>query len=478
MQWTTACPDWEQKLRLRQSIIPAPLFPNEAEAGLAVLRELKIVDAPGSPSIGESCAEWVFDFAGAIFGAYDYTTGRRMISEYMLCIPKKNSKSTIAAGIMLTALIRNWRMSAEFIILAPTKEIADNSFKPAADMVKHDEELRDLMHVQPHLRTITHRETGATLKVVAADGDTVGGKKAVGVLIDEAWLFGKNVKAPDIIREATGGLASRPEGFVIWLTTQSNEPPAGVFREKLKYSRAVRDGRIDDNQFLPVIYEFPQDMIKSGEARLVENFHLVNPNMGFSVDEVFLRRSFKMAEEAGEEELRGFLAKHANIEVGLALLSERWAGADFWEVQGKRPGLSFDDLLRMCEVIDIGIDGGGLDDLLGFAAIGRHRKTREWLLWTHAWAHPSVLTRRQTVAANFHDFAKDNNLTLVEQIGQDVEQVASLVARVEQSGLLDKVGLDPAGIGAILDALVEAGVPEEKVIGISQGWKLGGAIKT
>ena len=98
----------------------------------------------------------------------------------------------------------------------------------------------------------------------------------------------ENVKAPDIIREATGGLASRPEGFVIWLTTQSNEPPAGVFREKLKYSRAVRDGRIDENQFLPVIYEFPQDMIKSGEARLVENFHLVNPNMGFSVDEAFL----------------------------------------------------------------------------------------------------------------------------------------------------------------------------------------------
>ena len=478
MQWTTACTDWEQKLRAGQSIIPRPLFAQEAEAGLAVLRELKIVDAPGSPTIGESCAEWVFDFAGAIFGAYDYTTGRRMISEYMLCIPKKNSKSTIAAGIMLTALIRNWRMSAEFIILAPTKEIADNSFKPAADMVKHDEELRDLMHVQPHLRTITHRQTGATLKVVAADGDTVGGKKAVGVLIDEAWLFGKNVKAPDIIREATGGLASRPEGFVIWLTTQSNEPPAGVFREKLKYSRAVRDGRIDDNQFLPVIYEFPQDMIKNGEARLIENFHLVNPNMGFSVDEAFLRRSFKMAEEAGEEELRGFLAKHANIEVGLALLSERWAGADFWEIQGKRPGLSFDDLLRMCEVIDIGIDGGGLDDLLGFAAIGRQRNTREWLLWNHAWAHPSVLTRRQTVAANFHDFAKDHNLTLVEQIGQDMEQVASLVARVEQSGLLDKVGLDPAGIGAILDALVEAGVPEEKVIGISQGWKLGGAIKT
>ena len=30
----------------------------------------------------------------------------------------------------------------------------------------------------------------------------------------------------------------------------------------------------------------------------------------------------------------------------------------------------------------------------------------------------------------------------------------------------------------LMHALVEAGVPEEKVIGISQGWKLGGAIKT
>ena len=70
------------------------------------------------------------------------------------------------------------------------------------------------------------------------------------------------------------------------------------------------------------------------------------------------------------------------------------------------------------------MDGGGLDDLLGFAAIGRHRKTREWLLWTHAWAHPSVLTRRQSVAANFHDFAKDNNLTLVSQIQMDAVATA------------------------------------------------------
>jgi len=53
-----------------------------------------------------------------------------------------------------------------------------------------------------------------------------------------------------------------------------------------------------------------------------------------------------------------------------------------------------------------------------------------------------------------------------------------MVAQVEQSGLLDKIGVDPAGIGGILDALVAAEVPKEKVVGISQGWKMTGAIKT
>ena len=477
MLWTTACPDWWRRLAASESIIPEPLFPQEAEESLEVFKGLRIVDAPGSPTIESACAPWVLAFAGAVFGSYNSETGERLIREFMLCIPKKNSKSTIAAAIMLTALVRNWRMSAEFIILAPTKEIADNAFVPAKDMVNTDEELKDLLHVQPHLRLITHRETGATLKVVAADSDVVGGKKAVGVLIDEAWLFGKNPKAADMIREATGGLLSRPEGFVIWLTTQSNEPPAGVFRSKLNYARGVRDGRINDNRFLPIIYEFSKEMIDSGAARKPENFHLVNPNMGFSVDRPTLERLFMQAEIDGEAELRGFLAKHLNIEIGLALMSDAWVGAEFWEPQAAT-WLNLEQILERCEVIDVGGDGGGLDDLLGLAVIGREAGTRRWFHWAHAWAHPSVLKRRKSEAPRLKDLEAIGDLTIVKRIGDDVEEFAAIVKRINETGLLDKVGLDPAGIGSVLDALADAGVEEDKIVGISQGWKLTGAIKT
>lgn len=478
MKWSTACPDWETRIRGGKTLIPfAPLFPAEAASALDTFNALRMVDAPGSPTMGEISRPWVADFVSSIFGAYDAESGRRLITEFFLLISKKNGKSSDAAGIMMTALLRNWRESGEFLILAPTKEIADNSFFPARDMVRKDEELAELLHVQDHIRTITHRNTGAMLKVVAADSDTVGGKKAIGVLVDELWLFGKQPNAENMLREATGGLASRPEGFTIYLSTQADAPPTGVFRQKLLYARGVRDGRIEDKRFLPVLYEFPEQMVKNGEHREPKNFFITNPNLGASVDNEFLERELRKAENDGEESMRGFLAKHLNVEIGLALMSDRWAGADFWEQQGTE-GLTLDTVIERSEVLCVGIDGGGLDDLMGLCVIGRDEKTRDWLVWSHAWAHPSVLERRKAIAASLHDFAKQGDVTLVKRIGDDVSDIAEIVRKLEATGKLDKIGVDPVGIGAVLDAIYELGIDKDRIAGISQGWRLAGAIKT
>lgn len=482
--YTTACPDWAERLVAGKSIIPPPIYPVQAQEALAVFKQLRIVDAPGSPTFGEACESWVFDFVAAIFGAYDAETGRRLIREVLMLIPKKNSKSTLAAGIMVTALILNWRVSAEMIILAPTVEIANNAFAPARDMIKVDDDLSELFHVQDHVRTITHRTMGATLKVVAADSETVGGKKASWVLIDEEWLFGKRPNAEAMFREAVGGLASRPEGIVIKLTTQSDEPPAGVFRQDLQRMRDVRDGKILDPQSLPVLYEHPPEMVSAGDHLKLENMPLVNPNFGVSVDSEFLRREYEKADQAGEHSLRGFLAKHANVEVGLNLRSDRWAGADFW-LQQARPErvATLEDLLQRCEVVTSGIDGGGLDDLLGLVAVGRERETRKWLAWAHAWAHEIVLQRRKDIVTKLQEFEAAGDLTIVKLPGQDVDQVADAICKIKAAGLMPEenaIGVDPAGIGAIVDELTtEArGIDLKQIVAVSQGWKLNGAIKT
>lgn len=476
MKWTTACIDWEERLVHRKSIIPPPIFRDQAEQALAIFKELKVVDLPGRPTFGECSGGWVFDFVRAIFGGCDPETGKQLIREYGLLISKKNTKSTIAAGIMLTALILCWREEEEHLILAPTKEVADNSFKPAAGMIRADEELSALFQIQDHIRTITHRVNRNTLKVVAADTDTVSGKKSGRILVDELWLFGKRANAEAMFLEALGGQVSRDEGWVIFLTTQSDDSPAGYFKKKLDFWRDIRDGIQVKPHVLGIMYEYPKAMVEAQAYLDPDNFYITNPNLGRSVSEEWLRNNLEEQRSSTQGGYQQFLAKHLNVEIGLNLRADRWAGADFWESAAER--VTWEQLIERCEVICIGIDGGGLDDLLGFAALGRCESTGRWFAFCKAWAHPSVLERRKEIAPRLQDFARDGDLVLVQQIGDDMAQLAGMVAEIEDYGLLDKVGIDPGGVGGVLDALVTAGVPQEKILGISQGWRLGGAIKT
>lgn len=94
--WSTACPDWAERLKKGLSIIPDPIYPDEAAHALAIFKQLRIVDAPGSPTFGESCAPWVFDLVAALFGSYDAQTGVRHIKEVFYPYPQE--KLEVHAG--------------------------------------------------------------------------------------------------------------------------------------------------------------------------------------------------------------------------------------------------------------------------------------------------------------------------------------------------------------------------------------------
>ena len=217
----------------------------------------------------------------------------------------------------------------------------------------------------------------------------------VGALIDELHVLGKMPRAAKAMVQLRGGMAPFPETFLATITTQSDEPRSGCSPMTWSGARGAR--RPPDSPVLPVLYEFPMEEQTSpakavarseklaagdaergpvhrdraaggrGRGRGGEGRVLI-PHLGLAAPEHPDRHG---AARAGMGQ-RGLLGGSADVRITL------------------------DALLERCEVVDVGIDGGGLDDLLGLYVVGRDAATHDWIGWAKAWAHPVVLERRRT----------------------------------------------------------------------------------
>lgn len=502
MPLSLAVPDWQERIKASHSLCPiVDVNPDEQARAIRMFDRLRIPDVIGQPTMADGCGGWFREIVGILLGSIDPVTAARLVRGLFLLAAKKSSKTTYGAGMMLTALLMNKRPGGEFIFTGPTHDISEIAYGAAEGMIEADDEhqrqengqegyLKKVLHTRDHLKRIEHRNTGANLNIKTFDMDVATGVKPVGVLVDELHIIAKDRNAARVLGQLRGGRISNPEAFFAIITTQSDEPPVGVMATELKKARNIRDG-ITQGDTLSILYELPPEYVKPVPFGITPAWYdsklwpMVTPNLNRSVTIGVLEKEFSEARESGETEIRRWASQHLNIEIGLSLRSDRWAGADHWEAAADK-SLTLETLLDRSEVVVVGIDGGGLDDLLGIAVLGREKVTRRHLLWVRAWAHDSVLERRKDIVERLRDFEKDGDLIIVKETGQDVVDVADIVQEIKESGLLstkNAIGVDPVGISQIVDELavreilnVEGQPPT--IVGISQGWKLSGAIKT
>jgi phage terminase large subunit-like protein len=487
--WSTAVPDWEARILEGRSLLPdLPLFEGPAQKALAIHDRLRVPDLPGTPQRAEVAPDWVRDYIATVFGCYDPETRRRMIQEFFLMIPKKNTKSDLAATVILIAAILNDRPKAELVLIAPSHNVAEIAFDQIAGMIALDPDLGGpdglgkeggLFLVQTHLKRITHKTTKATIEIESADGDIVTGSKAAYVLVDETHELAAKAKAPKVLTELRGGLQSRPEGFFLQITTQSKVEPKGQFKKELQEARAVRDGTVKA-PVLAVIYELPREMQQSEAWKDPATWGLVNPNLDVSTSLDRLRQLYEKAERGGPEDMALFASQYLNVEVGLGLHSERWRGADYWPGAADAPLADLHVLLDRAEVAVVGGDVGGADDLASLSVVGRCRRTKARLTWAKAWCHPDVLKFREEIAPDLLDFQAAGELVIDADMDRHVADMVAICVAVRDAGALpdeDAIGLDAWGTAALLDALLEAGFTLEQIMAVRQGGFLTGTIK-
>jgi phage terminase large subunit-like protein len=484
--WDCSLPDWEKHFMAGGSLIPKriknALNKELALKAVEAFNKLRLSDVPGQPTMAEAGGDWFREIVEVVIGSYDPVTKSRKIKELFLLIPKKNMKTTGGALIMLLLLIYNERPNGLGVMCAPVHEVAEVAFKAIAGAIELDPVLSRVFDVREHWKLVIDRRNDAELKVMTFDPATLTGQKITfAALVDEVHVIAKNPKAASALRQIRGNMFPFPEAILIFITTQSEESPQGVFETELTAARNIRDGKRKDAKLLPILYEFPESIQKSPDQKWRDPklWSLVTPNMNRSIALDVLVSAHADAESKGEAELRAWASQHLNIQIGLALRSNAWVGADAWTKGDIDSSICLETILERCEVIEIGIDGGGLNDLLAINVSGRLKEDVRWVTWGKAWAHPVVLERNSASRVQLEDLIKAGDLELVETPGLDMDRLIAIVEACHKSGLMDKVGLDPYGVSDIVDQILGIeGFKKEDIVGISQGWRLSGVIAT
>lgn len=485
-EWDLSRPDWQDRIRQRQSLMPdLPLFTEEADIAAEFFDELRLPNVIGQPRMRDAAGAWARDIVRALFGSCDPKSGHRYVREIFALLPKGSSKTTYMAGLMLVALMMNLRPRAEFLFIGPTQAIAGMAFNQCAGMIDADDELKKRFWARDHLSTIQDRDNGSTLKIKTFDVNILTGTMPVGVMVDELHLIGAMAKSMKVMRQIRGGLEKNTEGFLVITSTQSDSVPTGVFRDELAQARRIRDG-VEPGRTLPILYEFPPDIVSKQEKwENPENWPMVMPNLGKSVHLESLIKDWNSEKDKGKASVSVWASQHLNIEIGVGIGAEGWVGALYWDRKVNPALMDLDHFLSRCEVVVVGIDGGGLEDLLGMALLGREKDTRRWLVWTRAWAKEIAIERRKKMEAKLRDCEAEGSIDILpDDSTADIEAVADIIEQIHLAGLLPEenaIGVDPSGISEIVDEIVQRDLaedPEKFIVGVRQGFTLQNAIKT
>lgn len=479
-----ACPDWWDKIKAGETpMADVPVNEEKAADALWFFNRLQLPDGEnaGMP-LAEACGDWFRDILVAFIASEDPETMERIVWECLTMVPKKNSKTTYTAALGLTALYCSTALNGQMLVIGPSQNISNRCFDQAQKMLRMDPLLEKAFKIQDHLKSITRHKTGTKLDVKTFDTGIITGEIPILTIIDELHELGKKNGAARVMQQIRGGGITMTGGQLMMITTQSDTRPTGIWETELAKARAIRDGEAGDNPILlPVLYEFPEELQKDETFwRNRENWPLVLPNLGRSISRKRLEDDYQNNGSANAEAEQIWVSQHLNIQIGLGLRGDRWIGADYWGGASVQ-GMDLQFILDASEVVVVGVDGGGLDDLLGFGVMGRHAETKAWLHWGRAWADRDVLQLRKSIASELEALEKAGDLVFVDNIEDEANpEIVEICERIRDAGLFpetDGIGMDPEGVGSIIDALVEADFAIEDIRAISQGYKLNAAIK-
>jgi len=260
------------------------------------------------------------DVVAPLFG-WKRPDGLRRFRKAYIEIPKKNGKSTLAAGLALYLLVADGEPGAEIYSAAADRDQASIVFNEAALMVRASPGLKGRALVTDSRKQIGWPLSNSYYKALSADVPTKEGLNWHGLLFDELHAQ-RTRRLWDALMY--GGIARR-QPLSVAITTAGYDRES-ICYEQHEYARRVTEGQVRDLSFLPVLYAAgaKDDWTKSKAWRKA------NPSMGVIFSEASLARDCQEARESPRKE-NAFRQRRLNQWTEQA---ERWLVMEKWDACG------------------------------------------------------------------------------------------------------------------------------------------------
>jgi phage terminase large subunit-like protein len=258
------------------------------------------------------------DIIGPLFG----TVRPDGLRQYRTCyveIPRRNSKSTLAAGIALYMLFADNEPGAQIVSAAADREQAAIVFDIARSMVEASPPLAGLAQI--YRREIVIPSTGSRYKVISSEAYSKHGLDLHGAIVDELHAH-ETRDLLDVLQTSVGS-RRQPLSFIITTAGFDRQSVCWQYHE---LATQIRAGLIPDPTFLPVLYGASLEDDWTDPAV----WRHANPGLGVTLKDEYLVQECRRAQEMPAYE-NAFKRLHLNI---WTESDTKWLDTAAWDACG------------------------------------------------------------------------------------------------------------------------------------------------
>jgi phage terminase large subunit-like protein len=386
-----------------------------------------------------------------IFGTLE-DDGLRQYRDVYLEVAKKNTKTTLCAGLVLFCLSTTKTTGTEVYSAATAKDQAGIVFRAASQMVNANAELSKRLRIVSSSKRILRRDDPSSFyAAISADGDIHDGINPSFVVRDELhrWRTRKALELNEILERGT---ITRREPMVIDITTAGEVDESPLCWRRHEYAREIQENVIRDKRFYGRIWA--ADLSKydwtSREARVAANpSH--EDNGGYLKDSVLVDLCVKAQNDP--QARADYLRYHLNVwgqKDDRAIDVEKWMQCGGGVDLSEWPEYDYELLVRKWNLLDrpcyAGVDASWTTDLTALALVFPPDGDDElWSFLTFFWMpEDRVKERQRKDKVPYSDWVRTGFIETCSGNAHDYEGIKARVRWAAELFDLRTLAYDPA----------------------------------